>query len=216
MRNDGSDLNAEAERLGREHALGKCTKAWLGTGFLLRCVFGGIVLGCALISLIASLLPADRNLGLVVLALIALPIGALLLVIPPRSRRLRLYLFEGGAVRASNVGPGPRLVVLPWADLVKITPRFDGDGDLTSCVLRGRSGTRLTLGRPEDMSARDAILQAAQQALAAQSPGVLGFGVPVIGVAKTPFASATHAIPVPDALRRADALARGRSNNYSS
>jgi deoxyribonuclease V len=78
------------------------------------------------------------------------------------------------------------------------------------------------------------------------------FGVPVIGVAKTPFASATHAVPVvrgtsgavrplyvtaaglpvaeaasmvremagryrlPDALRRADSLARGQSGNYSS
>jgi deoxyribonuclease V len=72
------------------------------------------------------------------------------------------------------------------------------------------------------------------------------FGVPVIGVAKTPFATATHAVPVvrgaamrplyvtaaglavgeaaamvramagpyrlPDALRRADALARGRAS----
>ncbi len=65
--------------------------------------------------------------------------------LPPRSRRVRLYLFEGGAARATNAGPGRRVVVLPWADLDKITSRFDDDDLLTSCELRGHSGTKLGL-----------------------------------------------------------------------
>jgi hypothetical protein len=91
--------------------------------------------------------------------------------LPPRSRRVRLYLFEGGAARAANAGPGRRMVVLPWADLDKITPRFDDEGLLTSCELRGHSGTKLVLGRHEGYAARLAIMRAAEQVLAGRSPG---------------------------------------------
>ena len=91
--------------------------------------------------------------------------------LPPRSRRVRLYLFEGGAARATNAGPGRRVVVLPWADLDKITSRFDDDDLLTSCELRGHSGTTLVLGRHERYPARLAIMRAAEQVLAGRSPG---------------------------------------------
>lgn len=105
------------------------------------------------------------------LCLITLPFGGLMIGLRPRSRRVRLYLFEGGTARAANAGPGPSLVVLPWADLNKITRRFDNDDDLIRCELRGHSGTKLVLGRYEGTAAPRAIMWAAGQVLAGQSPG---------------------------------------------
>jgi hypothetical protein len=102
-----------------------------------------------------------------------LPVGGLMIWIRPRSRHVRQYLFEGGTVLAANVGPGPRLVVLPWADLAKVTTSFDDDDLLSRCELRVHSGTKLLLGRGnhDGYVARLAIMRAAQQVLAGQSPG---------------------------------------------
>jgi hypothetical protein len=169
---DRAELYDEAERLGQEHALGDCTSAWLETSYLMRVVCGWIFVVLALINLITSLIPAEHNTGTWPLSLIVLPVGGLMIWLTPRSRRVRLYLFEGGAARAANVGPGRRLVVLPWADLAKVTPVFDDDDLLTSCELRGHSGTELVLGRHDTYAARLEIMHAAQQVLADRSSEV--------------------------------------------
>jgi len=136
-----------------------------------RVVCGWIFVVLALINLITSFIPAEHNAGMWPLSLIVLPAGGLLIWLTPRSRRVRLYLFEGGAARTANIGPGRRLDVLSWADLGKVTPMFDDDDLLTSCELRGRSGTTLVLGRHDTYAARLAIMYAAQQVLAGRSPG---------------------------------------------
>jgi hypothetical protein len=53
----------------------------------------------------------------------------------------------------------------------RVTPIFDDDDLLTSCELRGHSGTKLKLGRYDTYAARLAIMRAAQQALAGRSAG---------------------------------------------
>ena len=169
---DEGELYAEAAGLSRQYALGSCASAWLETSYLQRVVWGWIVAGISLISAITSLTPADWDPGMARLGLVALLFGGLLLVPRPRSRRVRLYLYEGGVARATNTGPGPRLAVLRWADLDKVTPSFDVDNDLTSCALYGRSGIRLVLGtaRHDGVIAPEAILRAAERVLASRSP----------------------------------------------
>ena len=81
---------------------------------------------------------------------------------------MRLYLFDGGIVRVSNLGR--RLVVLPWADLdtlsVRVVSGYDGDYVL-GCVLRSRSGATLTLGRKGDpFYGKEAITAAAEREIA--------------------------------------------------
>jgi hypothetical protein len=168
---DRAELYTEAERLSQKYPLGNCTSSWQETSYLMRVVLGWIFVAIALINLITSLIPAEHNTGMWPLSLIVLPFGGLMIWLTPRSRRVRLYLFEGGAARTANVGPGPRLVVLSWADLAKVTPMFDDDDLLTSCELRGQSGTKLVLGRHDTYAARLAIMYAAQQALAGLSSG---------------------------------------------
>jgi hypothetical protein len=175
---DRALLYAEAAGLSQRYALGDCTNAWLETSFLVRVAAGWIIIGISLISLVTSLIPAEHQPGLWPLCLIALPFGALLAGIPPRSRRVRLYLFEGGAARAANTGLWPRQVALPWADLDKVMPTYDVDNDLVSCELRGRSGTRLVLGRHDGYAPPLAIMHAAQGVLASRSPGASGGGWP--------------------------------------
>jgi hypothetical protein len=104
--------------------------------------------------------------------LFVLAVAVLAVAIPRRVRRTGVFLFEGGMVRESNPGPRPLLVVLPWADLAKVTTSLDDDDLLSSCELRG-SGTKLLLGRSnhDGYLARLAIMRAAQQVLAGQSPG---------------------------------------------
>jgi hypothetical protein len=74
---------------------------------------------------------------------------------------------------AANVGPGRRLVVLPWAGLANITTTIDDDDLLASCELLGHSGTKLVLGRGrhDGYVARLAIMHAAQDVLAGRPPG---------------------------------------------
>jgi hypothetical protein len=165
------DVNAEAADLSRQYGLGNCTSSWLETSYLTRVVTGWIVVAIALITLITLLLSAHRSTGLAGLGLIALPCGGLLIWLRPRSRRVRLYLFEGGTARVANAGPGPRLAVLPWADLSKVKPSFDVDHDLIRCELRGHSGTKLMLGRHDGTAAPQAIMQAAERVLAGRPPG---------------------------------------------
>jgi hypothetical protein len=168
---DSADASAEAADLSRQYGLGNCTSSWLETSYLIRVVTGWTVVAIALITLITSLLPAHRSTGLAGLGLIALLLGGLLIWLRPRSRRVRLYLFESGTARVANAGPGPRLVVLPWADLRKIRPSFDVDHDLIRCELRGHSGTKLMLGRHDGTAAPEAIMQAAERVLAGRPPG---------------------------------------------
>jgi hypothetical protein len=84
-----------------------------------------------------------------------------------------VYLFEGGVARTVNVGPGRRLIVLPWTDLDRVITNFDDEDLLTTCELRGRSGTRLLLGRSnhDGYEARVAVMHAARQVLGARSRG---------------------------------------------
>jgi hypothetical protein len=171
---DRAELYAEAEALSQQYALGKCTNAWLETSYLARVVFGWIFIVIALINLITSFIPPEHNTGLWPLSLIVLPVGGLMIWIRPRSRRVRQYLFDGGTALAANIGPGPRLVVLPWADLAEVTTSFDDDDLLESCELRGRSGAKLLLGRSnhDGYVARLAITDAAQQVLAGRSSAI--------------------------------------------
>ena len=169
---DSVDVNAEAADLSWQYGLGNCTSSWLETSYLIRVVCGWIVAVIALITLITSLLPAHRSTGLAGLGLIALMSGGLLIGLRPRARRVRLYLFEGGTARVASAGPGPRLVVLPWAHLRTVMPSFDADHDLIRCELRGHSGTRLMRGRHDGTAAPGAIMQAAERVLAGRPPRV--------------------------------------------
>jgi hypothetical protein len=168
---DRAELYAEAEGLSEHYALGTCISAWVKTSYLLRVVTGWIFVVLALVNLITSFIPAEHNAGMWPLSLIVLPVGGLMIWLRPRSRRVRLYLFEGGAARAANVGPGRRLVVLPWTDLARVTPNFDDEDLLTSCELRGYNGTSLVLGNHDTYTARLEIMYAAQQVLGARSRG---------------------------------------------
>lgn len=166
-----AELDAEGLGLSQRYALGDCTSSWLETSYLVRVITGWIIIGISLITLIAQLSPADYQAGLAPLDLIALPLGALLIWIRPRSRRVRMYLFEGGVARVANTSPGRRLVVLPWADLENVTAKFDADDLLDRCELRGRSGTKLVLDKYEAYAASLAIKSAAEAVLANRSSG---------------------------------------------
>lgn len=100
---DSVDVNAEAADLSRQYGLGNCASSWLETSYLTRVVTGWMMVAIALITLITSLLPAHRSTGLAGLGLIALLFGGLLIWLRPRSRRVRLYLFEGGTARVKLV-----------------------------------------------------------------------------------------------------------------
>jgi hypothetical protein len=112
--------------------------------------------------------------------------GVLMAAIPPRARRARVFLFDGGIVRVSNLGR--RLVVLPWADLdtlsVRVVSGYDEDY-VAGCVLRGRSGATLTLGRKGDtFYGKEAIIAAAEREIASRRLGplthLLDTGQPVV------------------------------------
>ena len=163
-REDGPD--AGALQLGEQFGLGECTGSWTETSYLVRVVLGWVFVFVAVIGGIAQLRTAHDRAGVVTEAVIALAVGTLMAAIPPRQRRVRLFLFEGGVVRACNLGQ--RLVVLPWADLDTLTVRVDDEGDVSNCVLRGRSGTRLALGKYDGPPARQAIRDAAEQVLASR------------------------------------------------
>jgi hypothetical protein len=166
---DRAELDAEALGLSQQYVLGDCTGSWLKTSYLVRVIFGWIIIVISLITLIDQLSPADYQAGLAQLALIAIPVGALLIWIRPRSRRVRVYLFEGGVARVANTGPGRRLVVLPWSELDRVTAKVDVDDLLDRCELRGRSGTKLVLEKYDAYPARLAIKSAAEAVLADRS-----------------------------------------------
>jgi hypothetical protein len=165
-----AELDAEALGLSQQYALGDCTSSWLETSYLLRVTTGWIIIGISVVSLITALVPSEHEASLIPLILIAIPLGALLIWIRPRSRRVRTYLFEGGVARVANIGPGRRLVVLPWPDLENVTAKFDVDDILDRCELRGRSGTKLVLDKYEGYAPRLAIRSAADAVLASRSP----------------------------------------------
>jgi len=170
-------LDAEAERLSARFSLGAGRGSWVETGALTRVAIGRLLLVLLVLAGLGALLsPAGRAVVMaggtevVVFAVVA----AACVAIPPRSRRTRLFLFESGVVRASNVGR--RLIVLPWDDLETVTLATTAGYDevyVSGCVLRGRSGTRMELGRRESLAGRHRVQAAAQAQIAARRSGPL-------------------------------------------
>jgi hypothetical protein len=111
-----AEMDAEAARLSVQYGLGDCTGSWDLSGFLTRVVLGWFLIVLVALAGISSLEPmptSEQMTGAAPEILVFLAVGLLLAAIPPRSRRVRLFLFDGGIARVSNLGR--RLVVLPWA-----------------------------------------------------------------------------------------------------
>ena len=173
-------MEAEAARLGAEHGLGQCTGSWDVKGVLGRVVFGGVLLFVLpvlwVVYMKAMSGPARITAGgAAFLAATAVAAAAVMMMaIPPRSRRIQVFLYEGGMARVSNLRPG--LTVLPWADLDTISVEIVEGYDETyvgACVLHDRSGNKVTLGNGERGGAREAIMDAAQRVLTGRLAGPL-------------------------------------------
>jgi len=172
-----AELDEEAERLGARLRLGECRESWVETGTLTRIAIGRFLLVLVVLGGIGALVsPVSRAavMGGGTEFLAFLGFAVLCVAIPPRSRRARLFLFDCGVVRSSNTGR--RLVVLPWEDLETVTLATTAGYDevyISGCVLRGRSGTRMELGRRDSLPGRHRIQAAAQAQIAARRVGPL-------------------------------------------
>jgi hypothetical protein len=188
---DKAEMDAEAQRLSARYGLGPCTRSWDESGLLTRIVVGILIIVLAVLTGIVSLgvtQPGDRPASSGPYAALALlAVGALMIAIPPRSRRTWLFLFDGGVARVSS--RRPRLTVLPWADLetlsFKVVSGYDEDY-VAGCTLRGRTGTTLRMDRDGDAghacptsyyalasNARYALASAAERELASRHVGAL-------------------------------------------
>ena len=176
-----AELGADARRLSAQYGLGECTEAWRVPRLSFRMVLGWIALVCLAFVGIVRLASAHGQ-HLVTRGaaeyVVALAVAVLAAVIPRRVRRTRVFLFEGGLVQESNPGPRPRLVVLPWADLdtmrleVKLG-KSEGQDNVDACVLGGRTGPSLTVGREAGTRTREAVSAAAERVLAGRHVGPL-------------------------------------------
>jgi hypothetical protein len=176
-------MEAEAARLGAQYGLGRCAGSWDVTRVLGRVVLGGvllIVLAVWWVIYRAATSPSTHvtagGAGFL-FAAAAVVVGAaavMMMATPPRSRRVQVFLYEGGMARVSNLQP--RLTVLPWADLdaisVEIVEGYD-DTYVGACVLHDRTGNKVKLGSGERGGAREAIMDAAQRVLAGRLAGPL-------------------------------------------
>jgi hypothetical protein len=174
-------LATDAQRLGAQYGLGECTEAWRVPRLSVRKALGWIALLSLAVAGIVRLASAHgQHLGTrgAMAYLVALAAAVLAVAIPRRVRRTRVFLFENGIVQESNPGPRPLLVVLPWADLdtirlkVKLGKSEDED-HVDACVLDGRTGTSLTVGREAGTRVREAVSAAAERVLAGRHVGPL-------------------------------------------
>jgi hypothetical protein len=176
-------LEIEAQRLGAQYGLGQCTGSWDVTRVRGRVVFGGVLLIVLAVGWViyrtatspsAHVTAGGAGFLFAAAAVLAGGAAVLMMAIPPRSRRVQVFLYEGGMARVSNLQP--RLTVLPWADLdtisVEIVEGYD-DTYVGACVLRDRSGNKVMLGSGERGGAREAIMDAAQRVLASRLAGPL-------------------------------------------
>jgi hypothetical protein len=165
-------MDAEAARLGSQYGLGQCAASWDASRFLGRVVFGWFLLVMATLAGL-GLLQAVRAHASVPAAfteiLFVTATAVLMVSIPPRKRKIWLYLFDGGVARVSN--GRPRLITFAWADLdtlsINVVSGYDGDY-VAGCLLRDRTGRRLELGREQSFGfyAREAITAAAEREIA--------------------------------------------------
>jgi len=170
-------LDAEAERLVARFGLGECWGSWNETRWLARVAVGWFLLVLTALAGIGELEATHGQVhvmagGTAILAFVAVLV--LCVAIPPRTRRIRLFLFESGVVRASNVGR--RVTVLPWDDLETVTLTTTAGYDdvyVSGCVLRGRSGARIELDGRDTLPGRRQVLAAAESQVAARRVGPL-------------------------------------------
>jgi WD domain, G-beta repeat len=140
----------EGDRAGADFGLGQCTGAWTATRWSMRFVWGIMIL--ALLAC-GGFIPAFdlTGLGQVIAAMIVGDLAALavtLMALPPSRFHGRLYRYEAGIVMVADWEAEP--VVLRWADLATVSTRIasdDGNDYVSSCELRDRSGTTMTVGR---------------------------------------------------------------------
>jgi hypothetical protein len=170
-----SELDAEGDRVGLDFRLGQRTGAWsarrysgsFGCGMTLA-----VMLALATFLLFLPYPAPGRTIAILsYLALAAL--AALMLAVPSRTWKERLFVYAGGIAQFTGRESEP--AVLRWPDLatvsVQVVTGYEGDS-LSSCVLRDRAGTTLTVeNRYGD--ACDRILVLADRALAARLAGTL-------------------------------------------
>jgi hypothetical protein len=164
------DRDEEGDRLGAEFGLGQCIGAWARTRRPARFVWGGLILtGLAC----GGVIPAFALTGLaqVIAAMIVGDLTALavaLMVLPPSGIHERLYRYESGLAMVADRAAEP--VVLRWADLATVSMRVvqdDDDGNyVSSCELRDRSGTTLTVAGKGFRRAVEQVAVAAELVLA--------------------------------------------------
>ena len=143
-----SGLDAEGDRVGADFRLGERTGAWSARRY--SGSFGcGLTLAVMLaVTVFVPFLPYPWP-GRVIavfsyLGLLALM--ALLLAVPNRSWKERVFLYAGGIAQFTRRQTEP--TVVRWADLatmnVKVVSGYEGDY-IASCVLRDRVGNTLTV-----------------------------------------------------------------------
>jgi len=165
-----AELDAEAGRLRTRFGLGESAGSWYQKSYLGRVLLGWVLLGVDALAFAGYLQVMRGHEGMAGGGgelLIILAAGVAMVATPPRARRTRLYLFEAGAVRASN--RGRRLSVLPWASLESVSLTVvDGDDHayVSDCVLRGQAGAIMALSRRDSGRGRAAVMAAAQEVIA--------------------------------------------------
>jgi hypothetical protein len=143
-----SGLDAEGDQVGADFRLGERTGAWSARRY--SGSFGcGLTLAVMLaVTVFVPFLPYPWPGGVIAvfsyLGLLALM--ALLLAVPGRTWRERVFLYSDGIAQFSRNQSEP--TVVHWADLatmsLKVVSGYEGDY-LGSCILRDRAGNTLTV-----------------------------------------------------------------------
>jgi hypothetical protein len=170
-------LNAEGDVAGAEFGLGERTGAWSARRHSGRW-------GCGLALLIAMitvcwipLMPFQSGLSRVISGGIVagFAVLAVRLMSDPQAHWWdRMYLYTGGIIQLTDRRPEP--AVLRWADLAELSIRVDTGYEsdvLSSCELRDRAGTTMTVYVSRFGDACAKVIGAAGQLLARQRAGEL-------------------------------------------
>jgi hypothetical protein len=177
-------LDAQARLFSEKHGLGQCHASWGSYKFLLRVFFGWFALVFLAIGGISALAGVHGHRHLPTGDLVAVAVSVVMVSVPPRLNRTRVFLFEEGVARLGSVRP--RRIIVRWTDLDELKLHMmsgDDEESVVTCTLHAGSGTTLTLGLKDANCDRAAIAAAAERVLTARLAGPLierlDMGLPV-------------------------------------
>jgi hypothetical protein len=177
-------LDAQARMFSDKHGLGQCHASWGSYKFLLRVFFGWWAVVILAIGGISALAGTHGHRHLPTGYLVAVAVSVVMVSVPPRLNRTRVFLFEEGVARLGSVRP--RRIIVRWADLEALALQMmpgDDEESIVTCTLHAGRGTTLTLELQDAHCDRAAIAAAAERALTARLAGPLieqfDMGLPV-------------------------------------